>query len=372
MPRNLIIISLFFLSILIVRPSQVLAENLLSEVSSTQLRFSLVETESAFKILVRPIHGLDSLKSDLTANVFAIESPSRLVIDIPNIRSRKGKDISIKHPLFSGLRLGVHQNKTRIVLDILGNRIPEYSISSDIALGALVVDLSFPGEQMPSTPDSYTEISEPDTTMPSTSPEVPVPLVETKPKVSEPEEMVKTTFDKEPPKQPTAFTSPVIEKSEPAPPPKPKDTYIMKDNQVVEAPLGTTASLTTATPEEKNTEPKSSFSSSLATVNGIYYQTTKNNTMSSLRIDVDGLNKYALSHKDKNKYELLLENAQLAGNHLTLPQFPPDTFAGFEVVVAHPQGDNVIIKVYVEESVKISPYIAQGKLWLRASALAKN
>lgn len=84
-------------------------------------------------------------------------------------------------------------------------------------------------------------------------------------------------------------------------------------------------------------------------------------------IDVEGIKTYSFNQKDSGKFELLLKDCELSGSYLTLPQFPPDTFGGFQVIVAAPAGNDVLVKVYAEEGVKISPFIAQGKLWLKAS-----
>jgi hypothetical protein len=82
-------------------------------------------------------------------------------------------------------------------------------------------------------------------------------------------------------------------------------------------------------------------------------------------IEVGNLNNYSLSQKKKNLYELTVDQAALAGEHVAYPQFPPDTFQGFEAVLAEQSGATVLVKIYVAEGTKLSPFRVKDQLWVK-------
>ena len=164
------------------------------------------------------------------------------------------------------------------------------------------------------------------------------------------------------------LTQPVISDVNPSPPPS--NQKLAKQNSAevpAPTPIKAVENPIQANTAVKKVEPSIPTAGGSATVKGIFYQTTRNSSVSSLMIDIDNINAYTLTQRKANAYELVLENAKLAGRHLTLPQFPPDTFKGFEVVLANQDGNNVIVKVYVEDDVTLSPFIAEDQLWLKVN-----
>ncbi len=302
-----------------------------------------LETQgSGYRILIRPKGGVESLNRDLTANVFAVENPSRLVVDIPGFVARGPQKQDVINPDLSALRLGVHKDKTRLVVDINNKLIPEYSVTSDSNLGALIVSFNF---------DSNT-VSDPTSSEPlalateTTNIKMPEPVAvpeeepsELPPVVIEEPEMPEITIEEPEAVEPEEDPMPLELPQEPQEP-------------------------TFASVEDVQTP---AVSSGFGVVKGVYYQAAKNSKTSSIMVDVDGLNQYSLSQASPGAYELLLRDTTLKGPHLSLPQFPPDTFKGFEVIVASQRGDDVVVKVYTDSGVKLSPFIAQGKLWLRVT-----
>jgi len=284
-----------------------------------------------YRLLIKPKGGIESLDKDLTANVFAVENPSRLVIDIPGFVASGPQTKAIANAVFSSIRLGVHQDKTRLVIDINDNQVPEYTVSSDADIGALVVGFSFSG---------------------NTS-------IVTEPMVEEPAASI-SLQEVEPVKVPTPVVEPEVEIEQP------KIPAVRMPEPVAVVP----ASVPLTEPKVPSVEDipeieQPQVSGGIGVVKGVYYQAAKNSKTSSIMVDVDGLNQYSLSQAGPGAYELTLRNTMLKGSHLSLPQFPPDTFKGFEVIVASQAGSDVVVKVYTDEKVKLSPFIAQGKLWLR-------
>ena len=102
-----------------------------------------------------------------------------------------------------------------------------------------------------------------------------------------------------------------------------------------------------------------------ATVKGIFYRAADDGKTSAVVIEVGNLNNYSLSQKKKNLYELTIDQSGLAGEHVAYPQFPPDTFQGFEAVLAEQQGTAVVVKLYVAEGTKLSPFRVKDQLWVK-------
>ena len=115
--------------------------------------------------------------------------------------------------------------------------------------------------------------------------------------------------------------------------------------------------------EKAEIAPTKSFS----LITQILFQAPSDAPLGALAIDGSNLEGYSLNQKGPNLYELVLNNSTLEREQLTLPQFPPESFKGFEVVLANQKDDQVVIKVYVNDGVKLSSYLVKGKLWLKAN-----
>lgn len=327
------------------------------KVSGLEIRLNTIER--GYELLIKPVGGIDSLSQDLTANVFAIESPTRLVVDIPDFSSNTARTINLTDNFFRALRLGVHSDKVRLVLDVIGDSAPEYSISSDTAREAIVVlfnpRLSAPFQEK--RVETHQE-----TNIPELSPELYT------------EEQIETgTLNQT--TQGYKVPDEKLQHKPSATAPKEPSDFEQADQGLSQAMAAVGRGHTArddgrdhAEEIEKAETPQSTTpSDGKVLVKGIYYHVAKQNNASAVMIDVDNLDMYQLSQKEPNRYELLLKNAKLAGSHLTLPQFPPDTFTGFEVILARPQGQDVVISIYVDQNVhQLSPSKIKDKLWLRA------
>jgi hypothetical protein len=385
----------------------------IAELRESGLHVVLSKKAADFEVAITPEKGLSGLTTDLTANVFAIENPTRLVIDIPNQKAKGTRALAINNPVFTSLRIGQHPDKIRLVFDIKDNRQLNYNISSDANRQALLVDVSFSERSSGNeTPSSAGYNREPETASAELNLEERAPAEESAPqKVKAAPERAAAKAPPEPAsddfnfEQPETAKPPAKAKANPVKeePPAPKQP-LPKENEW-EAPLSPPASSKTKpqetakpiddglfnpppraedrapieSPEQAQESLKSELAlqmkdsstspgpitSAAAKVSGIYYQSPKDSNVSAVQIDVDAHSTYSLTQRDNNRFELVINNAALAGSHLSLPQFPPDTFSGFEVILARSQGQDVVVNIYVEDGVKLSPFIAKGKLWLK-------
>ena len=360
--------------------------------------------------------------------VFPIDGPPRLVIDIPKLTSKTSQSITVDHARVSSVRVGVHPNKTRIVLDLSADSVaPRFAVRKLPGGDGYGVAVTFSGA-LPAE-DSHADSGGTDDGSGDVAPESA--------KKSPPEQAAKQTakavkeagkpekieddaiaslFEEELKKSAAARKA----GTKAAPAPKAQDADVldsaMGDGDPVSLSGGKAAAKTgeksakvaapppdepsfdedlgeSSIPEEKTEEPaKVAKKGGVAeeagvpeeaitetvdsgtpsdgkgnVVKGIFYQMTSGAKVPAVVFDVEGLSSYTLKKKKPDLFELTLDNVKLAGRHLTLPQFPPDAFFGFNVIVAKEEGKNVAVKIYIEEGVKLFPFIAKKQLWLKAN-----
>lgn len=392
----------------------------LAELKESGLRVVLSKKGADFEVAIAPDKSAGGLTKELTANVFAIENPTRLVIDIPNHKAKGTHALAINNPVFTSLRVGQHPDKVRIVFDVKDNRQLNYNISSDAKRQALLVDVSFgaartPAEEAPAAEENREPESvsaklnlegPPPPAEEAAPPKTPIKNKKEQPAAEPPPEPASADFafdenQKQPPqkngkpsviKEEPPLNQPPAEQAEEeeseweAPPPpaakaKPQEMVKPREDLPVAVPPKTENKVPIESPEEAQESLKNELAlqtqespgssapiiTNAAKINGIYYQSPKDSNVSAVQIDVDAHNTYSLTQRDNNRFELIINNAALAGPHLALPQFPPDTFTGFEVILARNQGKDVVVNIYVEDGVKLSPFIAKGKLWLKVN-----
>lgn len=297
------------------------AQEELSRVNVGELTYVFLGESNEYSLLITPTSKTTPLSKSLTANAFFVKKPSRLVIDIPGFGDGKNKATEISDPRVAGFRVGVHSNKTRLVFDIKNNLIPKYEVTANPKLGAIVVSFVFEKGSAPSITSM----------MPET-------------------QIKKQVKEVAPVKINPAASRPIIQ--EPLGKKEPElsgETIVFRGN----------------VPKSEPVIPEPILESALITQ--ILFQAPKDAPLGALVIDGKNLEGYLLNQKGPNLYELVLNNASLNGEHLTLPQFPPETFQGFEVVLANQKESSVVIKVYVNDDVRLSPYLSKGKLWLKAN-----
>jgi len=354
-----------FLSLLVLSGllfcSSALAQSELSRVNVGELTYTLLGEGLDYSLLISPTSKITPLSKNLTANAFFAKKPSRLVIDLPGFSKGKNRLVEVSDKNIEGFRVGVHSDKTRLVFDIKNNMIPTYNVVANPTLGAIVISYSLSSGTVSATSGSEaTSISKmpakPATSLGGTPFSVKKDLsdeikrMESKmaleaAKIKEKSVLPKQTTQKQPELSGETI---VFRGNVPKAEAEKKPEATQRIEQRLEDKL-----------EEK------SVANSIITQ--ILFQAPSDAPLGALAISGSNLEGYSLNQKGPNLYELVLNNAQLEGDHLTLPQFPPETFKGFEVVLANQKGQQVVIKVYVNDEVKLSPYLAKGKLWLKAN-----
>ena len=338
--------------------SSVLAEQL-STFNISNLNFNLIAEGQKFKFLVKPNTKLNT--AELTANTFVIKNPSRLVIDIPGFSTAAQDTIALNNDYLSSIRVGKHKNKIRAVIDIKPDKLPEFNIHADQASQSLVISFSFDDAIDHKMNEKIEE--------------------ENLAKVTK-ENFENINLNREPTITRTIenATGQTVEKkfikSNSNPPTNSSQVITMRGNEKVDS--NDVSSIKTKQKEIetlKTTQSTNNISSkdtaitsagptsAISTIKNILFQAERES--GALVIEADKIGEYKITQKGKNLYELIINNSKLSGDHLTLPQFPPNNFKNFEVILTNQLTENSVqIKIYLNSTVELLPSIIDNKLWI--------
>lgn len=263
---------------------------------------------------------------------FTVGSPTRVVIDVFGYPSKIPYAQPIDDAVVSAFRIGVHPDKTRFVIDLKENREPRIAVrrTSD---GKSVVILFGYNDGQATTPTTTTT----STTLAPVPTEIPVYTDTTATTTT-----TTTTIEPEPtPESTTESTTTTTTTSTTT---QPEVTPPLPGEPGVKVPLG-----------------------GQATVTGIAFQLAEKNQAPAVVINTENLSDYRVMKKRSSLYELVIGNAKLGGDSLRLTQFPPETFRGLEAVVAHTREDSVVVKIYVEDNIKLFPYRSGNQIWVKVA-----
>jgi hypothetical protein len=293
--------------------------------------------------------------ASLQPNAFLLDNPARLVIDLPKGVGQGGapKHV-INKGVFATLRVGAHPDKTRLVFDLIDAE--GVAVSQAATPKGLEVLLAKKGVSALPAPTPAVKPPPPTTTqqvvptLATTSAPTPVPTA-AKP-TSTPAKPTPTPLKPTPTPIPTATPQPRPSPQvvTPAPPP------------VATLALTTAGASSAATLGELEAIDRSSKGGARV-LNAISFVAQPDASAVSLAMSESG--NFTLTQVGPASYVLVLENTRLAGPHLSLPFFPPDTLEGFEAVRAAQQGNNVAVSVYTNGEGKLTAAFAEGQLWIK-------
>lgn len=383
-------------------PASAFSQELLS-VKHGGLSISLSEkANGSFRVAIK------TTQKSISTEILALENPSRLVIDVLDVKSNSSLSQSISHPLFTSLRIGVHPSKTRLVFDINHPRKPFFSESKNG--NELTVDLSIPGISKPAVETAEPEVpvaatkeiaipKESDAVKQTPDPTVEAVDVKEEPKaeIITPEvKEAKTEITPTPDAEELKFEAqPVIEENAPeknveesAQIPATQETAVIpvtqeatkteaavesnELNTAVEPNIVPTPEVTPGI-EEQDTALESNDggffpeSQERALIKDILFKRTQDQE-NAIAIQVENLGRYSFIKSAEQSYSLVVENAKADDEEkIILTQFPPEGYQGIEAVTAYRKGKNIIVKVYVEKNITLLPYRQGAELWIKAS-----
>lgn len=338
------ITSLLFFSLLFFLNSAVAAP--VVDFKSNELAVKLnSEVDGIFKLTVTSLSKTRPLPVPV---VLELEGPNRLVLDLPEFVSKSSKSVNISGQYLSSIRMGVHADKTRFVIDIKAGKLPEYQLTKDPKANSVYLEFVFSDTELKSEKrkNQDEKLDEKVFGRPLETPSPKITLTTTTSTTTTTTTTSKTTST-------TSSSSTTT------------TTTMMRI-------ATTTTSLTTSTvalgiKHEDQGQQTGKEAGSAAEVKAIFFEVTENTRLPAVAFEVPGLKSYALNKITEELFELVLDNSYLSGKHLELPQFPPDSFKGFSVINASEDKVNkkVIVKIYVEEGTKLLPYFMSDQLWVK-------
>ena len=323
-----------------------------SSFKTDNLAVQLLSSPGNYKLTLTP-SGNDTGIPVADARVFWLKQPSRLVVDVMDFSSSSAYKEEVRNVDIAAIRTGIHKEKVRVVIDIREELVPDYKSGFDASTGGFFVDFSFSGRKSASVdsqtkpkPEELTQLGKKPREIITRRPE-PVPsadeismiIKEDTPKIKRPKQIIPPAGVVEVPKPRKAKPPKTATKSTPI--------KIKEEPKAVKKPA-----------------PKKATSSSILAA--IEFRELLGQESSALFIDINNPANFSLEKKDSSVYELTLEKTKLKGVNLSLPQFPPDAFEGFEVVVCRQRGEDVVVRIYTPEGTTLTPFRAQGKLWVKA------
>lgn len=405
--KHLLYLLINLTTIFLLSSSNALAEQTLKEISFNGFKFKLTgNSENEIKVSL----NFESTPSKVSG--FIVDNPTRIVLDVEGVPSNTARNLTLQNNKISKIRVGIHNDKTRIVLD--SSILNGVSISQSGTPSAPVFTIAF--ENIPikklnaeenikqeevvretSTPQpSITSSTTPSISIPASPSQLqeelapekkemeklipePTPL-----KLLEPKPVVSKEIDRELYKDKKVLTLEEKENktrvtSETETPTRETSSEIIIKENTKEASIKAPPHIETseATPPEsksitelerslkKEIQGETHDSDGKIIIKSIVFQANSQDFISSVVVNASGIGAYVLNEKENSEYELILKESRLKGPHLSLPQFPPDSFKGFRYVSSSEVGSDTHIHIYVEQGIKLGAHIADGKIWVK-------
>ena len=312
----------------------------LGKLETTDVSVMLVDVGKAVSIALSPKAGF---KKDgaLAPTVFTTEDPARVVVDIPMKGTpQRTQKMKLNHSLFSGMRLGTHPNKTRLVIDMKKDFAPAYKITPIKKLGAVLINFRLPGNQ---------EIEQPKRIEPIEDKE--------EKSVQKDEEVESSKRFAYQPKLNSAPLLPIARTT------APKSTKVARYSGARFQPgvvirNGIITHRGAPAPKgEKASKP------GISQVKYMRFVRSKLSGLDSLSIRVEKVYGISLKPVGEAAYQLTLKKTEL-GDHIKA--LKPGI--GFHKVVPHQDGENLVVDIEVKLGVQLAADMNDGLLLLRATS----
>lgn len=292
------------------------------------LSFSLVRDGDLRELTI-------TLKSAAAVSVFPIENPARIVVDIEGLALSRLPALSVaQDAIVHGVRLGIHPGKLRIVLDLAGNAPPPHSW--ELADKKVTIRIG-PRAAAAGQPDATSTPHAAHSPTSGAASATPVP------------QQVGTVAVEHP--HPSAI---------PTLAPSVSATHTPHGSSVVEqahaAVLAPPTSGMTPTTAPSATEPRIS---SLR-----FYKDEQGRSL--LSVGLFGRTPFRLARLDQKTYRMTLTGVTLAGPHLLLPLFPPNSVEGFTHCLAKSTDDGTEIVIGVDRGARAEATSLQDAILVTA------
>ena len=291
-----------------------------------------------------------SLKGSSTskADAFTVSDPGRIVIDLPSSALKRGKNIPPTGlTRVSLIRIGVHPDKVRIVLDLTSSELP----SLNLAKGDKRLDITASWNTSPSP--TATQASPHQTGTETQVPPVlsPSPTGTLAPTASSPTGAPTSSPVIEPSMVSTATPSEAPTRTLTA-----KPTFTRTPTPVT-TPTSTPTQLPTLTPTFPPIEsPPLSGAAPMArrSVSGLHFEYAEPDHSPFIRISLSEKSEYRFVKEKDKSYKITISRCALGVPSLALPQFPPNDFTGFTWVQVKENDGDIDVMVGVDDNTRVS------------------
>lgn len=362
-----------------------------------------IEENSALSATVSIGIGKGSLRA-----AFAVDNPSRLVFDLQGVQLRKGRALNVAAPaLVQGLRLGVHEELIRLVIDCTGAVPPSFKVEGKTGRITIALKASQDTALLPPVesllPTASSETTWPAVPSPSASPTAA-------PAITEIAQQPATTLSVLPPTEGSplpsesvveipALVSPAVEAttlqsgssldaspSKPVAPamettpgsanisipaiptasPSPQATSTATPRPTKAARIPATP--TTAPKVDHQPTPQVAAPPTVPTgtpavptgtpvIQGVSFEFLSAQRLPTIVVAASKRGEFKLSRADDRTFELLLPGYSLLTPQLALPQFPTDEFMGITFVKPEDTAQGVTIRIGVDHGTRV------GAVW---------
>ena len=261
--------------------------------------------------------------------LFDLQNPMRIVVDLPGKDANKNRDFSTDDPFIGSLRIGVHDDKTRLVLDLTAQKLLPYEWQKDGNTLLVTIAAGSAANVSPALElISATRIATDETVEIASTSELELKGVTKLPDIT------------------TALSNthtPTLERIN------------LREEVVPVQPIEVTEEL----PVEPAIEPQ------LQALEKIYFPELESNIDPYLEITLRKRPHYRIIKSDSSTYKLVIPDSELASNQLALPVFPPQTHEGFRFVKAEAKDKQVLLSIGVEEGTRLSSYVKDRKILIK-------
>jgi hypothetical protein len=330
---------------------------------------TIASRERVSVLIDREINGSKSyivikiaVPTDSEIKGFLLASPPRVVVDFDGPSIKKSEIFPAPdNSVIKQVRLGAHPSKIRFVLDMVQDKAPQYELKTakrqaiikflegDVAAdeksvekvaSAAKVAAAEPSIEAPAP--QIAAQSAPTVAVPQTPTPLPTVTPSPSPAVPSPAATAQKTLSDIEPKLPVEDTSAKVATVNPALP-----------TPQAQKSLGTLASETAQAPQ------KTSY-----LIKGYKFEYMPDKTP-VLKIVLNKPKVQMQVSKDDESYEIRIADCGLEKEDLELPQFPPHDFAGFVMVVAEQDGNNVALNVMIDEGVVLTTSVNGNEIWVK-------
>lgn len=318
----------FLLLCLILLPGRALGE-LKTEIFNKKTKIALEATDKEIRLTIQS-------PAAFSCEVFSLENPARIVIDAMGVKLKSHKNKSSgKSKMLKGLRTGFYSDHVRLVLDLHGSAVPDYTTDQKGATFFLKAGGTDRISALKS--QEKEEEKESDRTLATPTP-LPSPVV------SPSAPPVDT-------REPAAVETPEAVPAEASPEPSPAE------------PSPSPTALSPAAPS--SAEADAAAASRRNQVGSLLFDIQEDSS-SLLKVVLTDEAAFKLS-REQEYYLLTISDCEASGTPVLLPHYPPDGFKGISAVKGMQAGEDYQLLIYVDRTTKLNASRNGNQIWIKTA-----